>query len=187
MHIPQTEVILRHGGTELARVTLPPGEYVIGRNPDVEIHADTPLISRRHARLTINYDHALIEDLGSSNGTFVNEQPVAEATRLFPNQPVRLGDIAVEIRRQRVEPAPDVSLAPAQQTIRRFLPEEVLAGKRYAIGNVVAQGGMGAILDAQQAAMKRRVAMKVMLESAEPADVARFVEEAQVWSLRCPR
>jgi hypothetical protein len=181
MHIPQTEVLLRHDGVELARVTLPPGEYVIGRNPDVEIHADTPLISRRHAQLTINYDHLLIEDLGSSNGTFVNEQRIAECTRLFPNQAVRLGpDITVEFRRERAPDDPSVSLAPAQQTIRRFLPEEVLAGKRYAIGKVVAQGGMGAILDAQQAAMKRRVAMKVMLENADPADVARFVEEAQV-------
>src|SRR6266581_1156135 len=111
MHIPQTEVILRNDGIELARVTLPPGDYVIGRNADVEIFADTPLISRRHARLTINYDHLLIEDLGSSNGTFVNEQPIAEATRLFPNQAVRLGpDITVEFHRQRAPSEPGVSL-----------------------------------------------------------------------------
>ena len=84
MHVPQTEVILRHDGAELARVTLPPGEYVIGRSPEVEIFAETPLLSRQHARLTINYDHLLIEDLGSSNGTFVADQPITEATRAFP-------------------------------------------------------------------------------------------------------
>ena len=111
MHIPQTEVVLRHSGDELARVTLPPGEYVIGRNSDAEIFADTPLLSRQHARLTINYDHLLIEDLGSSNGTFVNEQPITEATRLFPNQSVRLGDISVELRRERAPSEPGVSLA----------------------------------------------------------------------------
>jgi serine/threonine protein kinase len=180
MHVPQTEVILRHDGAELARVTLPPGEYVIGRNPDVQIHADTPLISRRHAQLTINYDHLLIEDLGSSNGTFVGEQRINEATRLFPNQAVRLGDVTVELRRERASSEPGVSLAPAQAAIRRFLPEEILAEKRYAIGTELARGGMGAILDARQNATQRTVAMKVMLGSGDEADVLRFIEEAQV-------
>ena len=131
MHVPQTEIILNHAGTELVRVTLPPGEYVIGRASESDIHAETPLLSRQHARLTINYDHLLIEDLGSANGTFVNEQPVTEATRLFPNQPVRLGpDITLEVRRQRAPTEPGVSLAPAQAAIRRHLPEELLAEKR---------------------------------------------------------
>ena len=37
MHIPQTEVILRHDDLELARVSLPPGEYVIGRSANVTV------------------------------------------------------------------------------------------------------------------------------------------------------
>ncbi len=118
-----------------------------------------PLLYRRHARLTINYDHLLLEDLGSSNGTFVNQRRVAEPTRLFPNQSIRLGpDITLEVRRQRAPSEPGVSLAPAQAAIARHLPAELLAERRYAIGGVVAQGGMGAILDARQSAMKRTVA-----------------------------
>ncbi len=180
MYIPKTEVILRHDGTELARATLPPGEYVIGRDSGVEIFADTPLLSRRHAQLTINYDHLLIEDLGSSNGTFVNEQPIADATRLYPNQSVRLGDITVELHRERTPSEAGVSLAPAQAAIRRFLPEELLAEKRYAIGGQIARGGMGAILDAQQTAIDRTVAMKVMLGSGDESDVLRFIDEAKI-------
>jgi len=180
MHIPQTDVILRHEGAELARVTLPPGEYVIGRSPEVEIHANTPLISRRHSLLTINYDHLLLEDLGSSTGTFINDQPVTEATRLFPNQSIRLGDVQLEVRRQRASTQPGVSLAPAQAAIRRFLPDELLAEKRYAVGNVVAQGGMGAILAARQTALDRNIAMKVMLETSDEGDVLRFIDEAKI-------
>jgi tetratricopeptide (TPR) repeat protein len=181
MHIPQTEVILRHDGAELARVTLAPGEYVIGRSPEVEIPVETPLLSRQHARLTINYDHLLLEDLGSSNGTFVAEQAITEATRLFPNQSIRLGpDITLEVRRERAPTLPGMSLAPVQDAVRQALPEEVLTHKRYAIGQQVARGGMGAILAAQQQALKRPVAMKVMLDNVDAGDALRFVEEAQV-------
>ncbi len=82
--------------------------------------ADTPLLSRQHARLTINYDHLLLEDLGSSNGTFVNDKPVAEATRLFPNQSIRPGpDITLEVRRHRAPSEPGISLAPAQARFRQ--------------------------------------------------------------------
>ena len=180
MHVPQTVVILRHAGMELARVTLPPGEYIIGRSAEADVRADTPLISRRHARLTLGHDHALLEDLGSSNGTFVGGQPIAERSRLFPSQPVRVGDVQVEIRRERTPGGAGAGLAPAQAIVRRLLPEELLAERRYAIGSVVARGGMGAILDARQAAMQRTVAMKVMLETGDEAAVRRFIGEAQI-------
>ncbi|MEP6668800.1 MAG: protein kinase [Chthoniobacter sp.] len=181
MHVPQTEVILKHGSDVLAHVTLPPGDYVIGRSAEVEIHAETPLVSRRHAKLTIEYDQLFIQDLGSSNGTFVSDQPVKEITRLFPNQSIRLGpDITLEVRRHRTSSEPDLSLAPKQAAIRRYLPEDLLTDKRYAIGRQIAQGGMGAILDAKQMATQRTVAMKVMLGSADEGDVLRFIEEAQV-------
>ncbi len=181
MHVPQTEVILKHDSVELAHVTLPPGDYVIGRSAEVEIHAETPLLSRRHAKLTVEHDQLFIQDLGSSNGTFVNEKAVKEITRLFPNQSIRLGpDITLEVRRHRTSSEPDLSLAPKQAAIRRHLPEELLTDKRYVIGNQIAKGGMGAILDARQTATQRTVAMKVMLGSADESDVLRFIEEAQV-------
>ncbi|MEP6673438.1 MAG: protein kinase, partial [Chthoniobacter sp.] len=180
MHVPQTEVILRHGDVELARVTLPPGEYVIGRGEEAQIYAETPLISRRHAQLSILYDQLLLEDLGSSNGTFVAEQRITESTRLFPNQHVRLGDVVLEVRRERARTEKGLSLPPAQAAVRRLLPDELLAQKRYAIGTQVARGGMGAIMQARQQATQRDVAMKVMLESQNEDGVLRFIDEAQV-------
>jgi serine/threonine protein kinase/Leucine-rich repeat (LRR) protein len=181
MHVPLTEVVLRRAGVELVRVTLPPGDYVIGRSPEADIHADTEVISRKHALLRINYDHLLIEDLGSSNGTFVADQSITDATRIYPNQNIRLGhDATLEVRRERAPSALDVSLPPAQAAIRHFLPQEILAEKRYAIGGEIARGGMGTVLDARQNATQRTVAMKVMLGSGDEADVLRFIEEAQV-------
>src|ERR1700733_12452851 len=180
MLVPETEIIVTKDGTELLRKTVRPGDYVIGREPGCEVHVEAELVSRRHAQLTVNFDHVLIEDLGSSNGTFVNGEPVKEATRLWPNQKIQIGSARVEIRRIKTVPPPDVSLAPQTAAVQRLLPEDFLREKKYDIGKVVAQGGMGAILDAREAAIERRVAMKVMLDGSSPDDLTRFVAEAKI-------
>ena len=181
MQAPQTEIIICGAdGAVLLQKTVPPGAYVLGREPAVELCFQAELVSRRHAQLTINFDHALIEDLGSSNGTFINGKAVTESTRLWPNQKIQVGAATVELRRVKSVPPPDVSLAPSQAAVQRLLPEESLRDKKYAIGGVIAQGGMGAILDAKDSATERTVAMKVMLDGSSPDDLTRFVAEAKV-------
>jgi len=55
-------------------------------------------------------------------------------------------------------------------------------GRKYKLGDVVASGGMGAILDARDLNIRRSVAMKVLLDpnQAQNQDVLRFIEEAQI-------
>src|SRR5471030_220691 len=74
----------------------------------------------------------------------------------------------------------DATLAPSTAAVKRLLPEEFLREKKYDIGGVVAQGGMGAILNAKEVNIERVVAMKVMLDSSSPDDLTRFVAEAKV-------
>ena len=169
-------------GVELARKVVVPGEYVIGRGEDVDFQMDTPLASRHHARLTVNYDEWLIEDLASANGTFINDRRLSpnETAKVFPTQTLRVGDATVTLRRLRDSAAPAASLPPGAATLHAVLPAEIRQERRYAIGQVVAQGGMGAILNAQDQTIRRGVAMKVMLQSGGSEDVLRFVEEAQI-------
>lgn len=54
--VPQTDIVLRYAGVELVRKMLPPGEYVIGRHEKAAVRADTALLSREHARLTISHE-----------------------------------------------------------------------------------------------------------------------------------
>ncbi len=180
MHAPEIEILVTKDGVELLRKTVRPGEYVIGREPQCDVPLDVDLVSRRHAQLTVHSDQVLIEDLGSSNGTFVNGQPITNSTRLWPNQKIQIGVATVELRRLKAISSPDVTLAPQAATVQRLLPDEALREKKYAIGQVVAQGGMGAILDARDAATDRHVAMKVMLDGSSPDDLTRFIAEAKV-------
>src|SRR4051794_30198650 len=107
MITPETQILFFQDGTEIGRKTVPPGEYVIGREEGCELPLLVELVSRRHARLTVNFDHILIEDLGSSNGTFINGQPITEATRLWPHQKIQIGVATIELKRIKTEIGPD--------------------------------------------------------------------------------
>jgi len=180
MFVPQTEIIVTKDGVEIMRWTVPPGDYVIGREEDCNLQIDVERVSRKHARLTVNFDHALIEDLGSSNGTFINGNRVAGSTRLWPNQKIQIGLATIELRRLRAVSESGHSLAPQTAMVRQVLPEEFLRDRKYDIGGVVAQGGMGAILSAREATIERNVAMKVMLDSGSVGNIARFIAEAKI-------
>jgi serine/threonine protein kinase/Leucine-rich repeat (LRR) protein len=181
MRVPQVEITFLRAGQPIARHLLAPGEYTIGREPECELHVDDGELSRRHARLTVNYDQVLIEDLGSRNGTFINQRPVGEATRLWPSQTIRLGPgLTIVVRRLKSDADLGGSLAPAEAAVQRMLPLERRRERRYELGAVIAQGGMGAVLSARETLTEREVAMKRMLSDPSPAEAARFVAEARV-------
>ena len=179
MTAPETEVIVTKDGAELLRKTVQPGEYLIGRETGCTLLVSVDGVSRKHAKLTINFDNAFIEDLGSSNGTFVAERKITESTRLFPNQTIRLGTVTMQLRRLKSTGPPE-SLSPHSAAVKRHLPPDYLRELKYDIGGIIAQGGMGAIVDAQDKLLHRKVAMKVMLNTGSQSELLRFIEEAQI-------
>jgi pSer/pThr/pTyr-binding forkhead associated (FHA) protein len=64
---------------------------VIGRADDCDIHLDDPFVSRRHARVISADVGTAIEDLGSSNGVYVNGRLSPGITPLHPGDVVQLG------------------------------------------------------------------------------------------------
>ena len=69
------------------------GEYLLGRDPDLELYLDSPGISRRHARIQIAGDEATVEDLGSKNGTFVADRRLDSPTRLVDGDRIGIGSV----------------------------------------------------------------------------------------------
>jgi DNA-binding winged helix-turn-helix (wHTH) protein len=80
-------------------VTLREGEHVLGRDPDAEVFLNHPGISRRHALIRIAGGQATIEDLGSKNGTFVEDQRVDGVRSLHDGDIVRVGSVQLTLRR----------------------------------------------------------------------------------------
>jgi DNA-binding winged helix-turn-helix (wHTH) protein len=77
------------------RFPLSLGEHVIGRDPDVEVRLDASTISRRHARIVVTAEGAVLEDFGSKNGTFHGDEPVSAAIRLADGDAIRFGSLLV--------------------------------------------------------------------------------------------
>jgi FHA domain len=67
------------------------GGATLGRG-DVEIRLDDPFASSRHARISRQGHVVVIEDLGSTNGTYLNEEPLSGPQPLHPGDRIRIGD-----------------------------------------------------------------------------------------------
>jgi len=89
------KLILSDSKSSPSEFELTKSEIVICRDPDTHINLPSPAISRRHARLTREGDAYMIEDLGSSNGTFVNGNQIEGRRPLKSGDQIRLGKAIV--------------------------------------------------------------------------------------------
>jgi DNA-binding winged helix-turn-helix (wHTH) protein len=86
-----------------SRLVLYEGENIVGRNPvRSSICIDEPRVSGRHARIVVSGDAATIEDLGSTNQTFVQGVRVTSPQRLASGDTIRFGGPDVLFRRTDV-------------------------------------------------------------------------------------
>lgn len=74
-----------------------PGDNILGRTGEGVIALDAPSVSRQHARVTIANGEAVIEDLGSKNGTWVGPVEVTGPTPLRNGDEIRLGSLVVTV------------------------------------------------------------------------------------------
>jgi hypothetical protein len=74
------------------------GENLIGRAPEVTITIPSMKVSRHHARITVEGDAVLLEDLESKNGTFLNGLRIQRATALNGGDLIGIGCFTETIR-----------------------------------------------------------------------------------------
>lgn len=88
----QHRLVMRTGPTPGKVIDLTEDSLTIGREPSNEIPINDAEISRKHARLSVQGDNYVIEDLGSTNGTFVNGQRLMGPHVLKPGEIVSFGE-----------------------------------------------------------------------------------------------
>lgn len=86
-------VLVIREGADAGREVRLGGDLVLGRDPESDLVLDDSGISRNHARITGGAGGAIIEDLGSSNGTLLNGQPLAGPQPLRDGDEIQLGEV----------------------------------------------------------------------------------------------
>ncbi len=74
------------------------GTLDVGREDGIALALTDGEVSRHHARIEPQDNGAVLHDLGSTNGSYVNDQPVAGSQRLRPGDRVRMGLTVLELR-----------------------------------------------------------------------------------------
>lgn len=82
-------------------VTMASWPFVIGRSPSASLTIASPTVSSQHAELQFEQGELHVRDLGSTNGTFVNGQRVADATSIRSGDLLQVAEIVFRVSQQR--------------------------------------------------------------------------------------
>ena len=92
------QLIVTQGALAGTRISLDARPILIGRADDSTLVLDDDYASTRHARISMQGDEWYVEDLGSTNGTYLDRAKVTGPTRVPPGVPVRIGKTVIELR-----------------------------------------------------------------------------------------
>ncbi len=119
-------------GAEAGKQLPVSGPIDVGRDPSLALQLDDTQVSRRHARFSIQHNAVVVEDLGSTNGTYVNDQPIQAPRVVQPGDCVRIGLTVIQLRSREqmtelpsaVPPRPQIT-ALDQQVFQPVGPQEL--------------------------------------------------------------
>ena len=94
-----THVAVIQGQNSGATASLANAPILIGRGNDAAIRLDDDYVSTRHARIVASGDQWYVEDLGSTNGTYLGTQRITQPTTIGLGAQVRIGKTILELRK----------------------------------------------------------------------------------------
>ncbi len=118
-------LVIKEGPSAGQTYPLEEDEFIIGRAQSSRLHIDSPGISRQHARLTLEKDQYLIEDLGSSNGTFVNGERISEPRPLKNGDTISLGQ-TVQLEYRAIMPTVTATMIETDGTVIDDAPQQTV-------------------------------------------------------------
>ncbi|MDG2214328.1 MAG: serine/threonine-protein kinase, partial [Verrucomicrobiota bacterium] len=107
-------------------------------------------VSPRHVKLTVSAQDLIVEDLGSTHGTYVNGMALKEPTSVGLNQSILLGELFLTVQNHTTN-----TTAP-----RLYIPGDMIGGGRYSLIREIGRGGGGVVWLAQDEHLKQPIAIK---------------------------
>lgn len=87
----QLKNLIRGGKPEV--IILEQGTFILGRAPECDYLLIHPSVSTVHCEVRKEHGRVFVRDLGSTNGTFINDEPIQEEVELLPDQVIRFGEL----------------------------------------------------------------------------------------------
>jgi len=94
-----THVAVTQGSSTGATASLDQAPILIGRGSDAAIRLDDDYASTRHARIAASGDQWFVEDLGSTNGTYIGSVRLTQPTTLSLGTQIRIGKTILELKK----------------------------------------------------------------------------------------
>lgn len=94
-----TRVVILDGSNAGESVPLDGAPLLIGRGPDAAIRLDDDYVSTRHARIAASGDQWFVEDLGSTNGTYLGTRRLTQPAAVQTGSQIRIGKTTIELKK----------------------------------------------------------------------------------------
>src|SRR5256886_1024869 len=111
---------IMQGSNKGKEVKIPTPKCLIGRGEDCHLRPQSDAISRHHCAIVTSENEVIVRDLKSRNGTFVNDEPVADEAVLLNGDMLRVGPLQFEmVIEQSVAKAKRPKIADIKEAVAR--------------------------------------------------------------------
>lgn len=139
---------------------------VIGREYDCNLRIESSSISRHHCIIEAKPPHAYIKDLGSTNGTFINERVISvtdDMRKLYNGDMIRLGDDCIFVQLSSIGRDDNSGVMLPSRITEGYNVAKQVPIHGYHVKKELGRGGAGVVYLAEHEESHCEVAVKIML------------------------
>jgi pSer/pThr/pTyr-binding forkhead associated (FHA) protein len=159
-------------------ITLP--QFLIGRDPQCHLRPASPIISKRHCAVLTKNNKAFVRDLGSTNGTYVNDEVIQAERLLTDGDVIKIGPLAFQVHIEEVVAVDKPTPPPKVKQEGGPSNDEDIAAMLLSLqeegGEAAAAGGDGA--PSEEIPSGTTIMDAPALDAAKPPDGAKVAAEA---------
>jgi len=147
---------------------------IIGREFDCNLRIDSSSMSRHHCVLEVKPPYVFIKDLGSTNGSFVNERKLNDfddATELHHGDKVRLGDNSISVTLPALVKGAGITVIKTGLSSTPTNYAQLVPIHGYHVKKELGRGGAGVVYLAENDTTGAQVAVKIMLPDVKVSQV----------------
>src|SRR6516164_51953 len=115
-------VVLTPGPNQGKVLEIKLSQFVVGRDPQCQLRPASPMISKRHCAVLQREGKAFLRDFDSTNGTFVNDEPVKGEIELHHGDHLKMGPLMFEVRIEASAPVNRPTPPPPTKPVTKTMP-----------------------------------------------------------------